>query len=480
MRNVLANGPLPPLMDRTDKALLAAFLLVAVLGTWMQCLMHEDGAIIIAAAWLGNFWDLYASQIPDRTIAVLVQHGPAWLARVLFGLRAGTYVTVAHVLYFAVPLGLWLVLRAVEPQRLFSRLYLAVILPMVYFPSELVFGIGVWMIWLALVSEPTRSNRSVAVATLLLGAVMALSHPALALMGLLFVAAGLALPLAGQRLPARILLAVGLLSLGLLAAWFAMFEWLLAPNPTDGASLATNRLAYINPLWILKTVSYFPMLIVLWFLLLVPAVGLLAPRAQGRFLSIIILAFAAVGFWLALAGTDLKMSIWARYTAIYTLVLVLVLGLPAPASWLRAAARPIMLFSAITAVSAISLNIDVWLFGRFIDRELRPGVTDAKTVADSWPSTMPQSKALRVLFKYGAGRDYVRDVVMPIYDFSRVPLAFYSFFRSDRHSVLFHPLGGGANWRPFRCPAISRALEHARDAPDRMFLEFVGQQYCTP
>ena len=468
-------------MDRTDTALFAAYLVAAVLGTSMQCLMHEDGAIIIAAAWLGDFWDLYASQIPDRAIAVLAQHGPAWLARALFGLGASTYVTVAHVLYFAVPLVLWLVLRAVEPHRLFSRLYLAVILPMIYFPSELVFGLGVWMIWLALVSDAARSVRSVVLVTVLLGAVMALSHAALALIGLLFVAAGLAIPLVGQRLPARTLLAVGLLSLGLLAAYFAMLDWLPAPNPTDGASLAKNRLAYINPLWMLRTISYFPVLVVLWFLLLVPAVGLLWPKAaRGRLLSLITLAIAAVGFWLALAGTDVKMSIWARYTAIYVLMLALVLALPAPTAWLKAAARPMALFAAIAAVSAISFNIDVWLFGRFIDRELQPGVADAATVADPWPSAMPQPKALRVLFKYGAGRDYVRDVVMPIYDFSRVPLAFYSYFRSDRHGVLFHPLGGGADWRPFRCPAISRALDHARDTQDRMFLEFVSQHYCTP
>jgi len=469
-------------MDRTDRALLAAYLAVAVLGTSMQCLMLDDGAIIIAAAWLGDFWDLYVSQIPDRAIAVLAQHGPAWLARALFDLGASTYVIVAHALYFAVPLGLWLVLRALEPQRLFSRLYLAVILPMIYFPSELVFGLGVWMIWLARVSDLTRSVRSVVLITLLLGAVMALSHAALALMGLLFVAAGLALPLIGRRLPTRTLLAVGFLSAGLLAAHFAMLEWLPAPNPTDGASFAANRLAYINPVWLLRTISYFPVLAILWFLMLAPAARLLRPRGQeqGRFLTIAMLAIAAIGLWLALAGTGLKMDTWARFTGIYVLALALVLALPAPTAWLKSAARPMVLFAAITVASAISFNIDVWLFGRFIDRELRPGVADAATVADPWPSTMPQPKALRILFKYGAGKDYVRDVVMPVYDFSRVPLAFYSYFRSDRKSVLFHPLGGGADWRPFRCPAIGRALDHAHDAPDRMFLAFVGQHYCTP
>jgi hypothetical protein len=37
------------LVDRSDKALLAAFLLVAGLGTWTRCLMHDDGAVILSA-----------------------------------------------------------------------------------------------------------------------------------------------------------------------------------------------------------------------------------------------------------------------------------------------------------------------------------------------------------------------------------------------------------------------------------------------
>jgi hypothetical protein len=44
-------------------------------------------------------------------------HGPAWLARAAFDLDAGAYLTLAHVLYFAVPLVLWLVLHAVERDR---------------------------------------------------------------------------------------------------------------------------------------------------------------------------------------------------------------------------------------------------------------------------------------------------------------------------------------------------------------------------
>ena len=163
------------LMDRSDQALLAAFLLAAGLGTWTHCLMHDDGAVILSSGWFGNLWDLYASQIASRTVAVFAMHGPAWLARAAFDLDADAYLTVAHVLYFAVPLVLWLALRAVERDRLFSRLYLALALAMVYFPTELIFGVGVWLVWLALVSDPARSIASVALATLLLGAVMAFS-----------------------------------------------------------------------------------------------------------------------------------------------------------------------------------------------------------------------------------------------------------------------------------------------------------------
>jgi hypothetical protein len=275
----------------------------------------------------------------------------------------------------------------------------------------------------------------------------------------------------------RTLFSVALLSVAILAVHFAMEHWLPPVNPTDGASHEANRLAYINPVWMLRTIAHFPMLAALWFLLLVPAAYLL--RRQGRLLPTITLVAAAFGLWFAFAGTSLKTDTWARHTGIYVLALALALALPAPATWLKRAERPLILFAAIAAVSAVSFNIDVWLFGRVIDRELRPGIADAATVPDPWPSTLPKPTALRIVFKYGAGKDYVRDVVMPSYDFSRVPLAFYSYFRSDRRGVLFHPLGGGAEWRPYECHAVARALDHARDAQDRMFLGLVARRYCA-
>src|SRR5580700_5986099 len=41
------------------------------------------------------------------------------------------------------------------------------------------------------------------------------------------------------------------------------------------------------------------------------------------------------------------------------------------------------------------------------------------------------------------------------------------------------PGGGGADWLPFDCPAVAEALDHARDAQDRMFLNFLAQNYCA-
>ena len=464
-------------LGRSDKALLAAFLLAAASGVWMRCLMHDDGAVILSAGWFGSLWDLYASQIPSRSVAVLAMHGPAWLARDVFDLDAGAYLTLAHLLYFAVPLVLWLALRVVERDRLFSRLYLAFALATAYFPTELIFGVGLWLIWLALVSDAARSTSGIVLATALLGGVIAFTHPALALMGLFFVAAGLALPLFGQRLPIRTLVAVAVLSMALLVFYLAAARWLPPTNPTDGEAQTANRFAYVNPVWMLRTLVTFPMIAALWFLLLVPGAETL--RLRWRFLPLATLAVAVFGLWCAAAGTSLKTSTWTRHTGLYVMALALVLALPAPAAWLRRAERPLILFAAIVAVSALSFNVDLWLFGRFVDRQLRPGIVDAATLSAPWPSKRPEPAAGRIFFKFGAGEQYVRDNVMPSYDWSRIPLAFYTYFRSDRQGALFHPLGGGAEWRPFACPAVERAHAQARDARDRQFLELVARHYCT-
>src|ERR1700755_18930 len=99
-------------LDRSDIAFLAALIVAAALGTWTSCLLVNDGAVFLSALWLGNTWDLYFSQDADRTVSMLFTYGPAWAARWAFGLSPIAYIALAHVLYFTVPLALWLTLRA--------------------------------------------------------------------------------------------------------------------------------------------------------------------------------------------------------------------------------------------------------------------------------------------------------------------------------------------------------------------------------
>src|SRR5260370_6268796 len=113
-------------MAGSDKALLCAFLLAALLGTWTRGLLLNDGGILMSVGWLGDAWHLYFDQITGRAISVLTLFGPAWAARAVLGAGAIPYMTVAHILYFAVPLALWLALRALLHIHHVTHLYPAV------------------------------------------------------------------------------------------------------------------------------------------------------------------------------------------------------------------------------------------------------------------------------------------------------------------------------------------------------------------
>ncbi len=102
----------------------------------------------------------------------------------------------AHVLYFAAPLMFWLILRAVEPQRLYSRPYLAVAQVLVYFTSDMVVGIGLWMIWLAILAAPARSRRTRMLASVIVTPAIVFTHPGVAVLSLTFALAGGALGVA--------------------------------------------------------------------------------------------------------------------------------------------------------------------------------------------------------------------------------------------------------------------------------------------
>src|SRR5262249_18480056 len=156
------------------------------------------GAFLLSVGWLGDAWDLYFKQIATRGVSTLLAFGPAWAARSALGLSSDAYIVLAHALYFAVFLALWLAIRWVEPSRLFSRLYLATMLAVVSFPTETLVGVGLWMIWAALVADPARSRASALAATVCFAPVLAFTHPVTASMSLIYLAVGGALVALGR------------------------------------------------------------------------------------------------------------------------------------------------------------------------------------------------------------------------------------------------------------------------------------------
>jgi hypothetical protein len=465
----------PPL-ERTDWALLSAYLLAAVLGTCTSALLINDGAIFLAAGWLGDSWNLYFSQDADRVVSMLLTYGPAWAARAAFDLSANAYIVLAHAFYFAVPLGLWLLVRGAETHRLFSRLYLAISLPMIYFPTEQIHGIGIWLIWLALVSDPARAVRRALVITVAFGIVLGLTHPSIAMMSLLYLAVGIALTAFRRPVPRQSLIAAALMSVLLVVAYLMTSRWLAATNPTVLAALAVNRYDYVDPRWMLATMALFPALAALWLLLLAP--GAQSARLRWHLTPRILWIIAALGVWFAAAGTGLLTWLYARHTAPHVLALAVALALVAPALWLAYATRPLMLYAAVVAAAVVSYNVDLFLFGRFLDRHSAPGMVDVdKLEPRPWPPRYGGASAAGIAFKWTAGPNYVRDVVVPVYDWHRVTLAFYSFFRSDRQSILFHRLGSHGDWLPYHCAALARVKP--RDDRDAAFVAFLSANYCV-
>ena len=150
-------------------------------------------------------------------------------------------------------------------------------------------------------------------------------------------------------------------------------------------------------------------------------------------------------------------------------------ALPAPVEWLRRAERPLMLFAAICAMAAISYNVDLFLFGRFVDRNLTPGVIDAAAAPAPWPSKRPEAQRGPHPLQICGGRGLcarrrhahlrlVSGDVSPS-TASSAPTA------KPCCSILW---GAAPSGLPFTCLSVAEALDHARDAQDRMFLTFLS------
>ena len=475
--------PVEPSKQSTlcDAALLGAFIVVAVLGTWQRCLLVNDGAVYLTAAWLGNAWDLFYDQNTGRAVSTLLQFGLAWALRPLFD-SPSAFIVAAHALYFAVPLALWLVLRLVEPQRLFSRLYLAIVLALVFFTSEMVQGIGLWMIWFALFADPVRSRVVTAFATVVLAVVLAFTHPGIALLSLMVGLLGGALGLLGLPFPRR--LAVGALAMGLFltAAYFVLAAIFSPTNPTIAAQHAGAKYDYIDPMWMLGTLGFFPILIALWLLLLAP--GLESTGLRWRLSPRATLIVGAIGLGFAIGGAHILTWIFARQTAPYALALALALALASPMpAWSMAARRPLMIYSGIIVVAALSYTVDLALFARAVEAKLAPleanDPAPPRFVAIERSPPPAVHAFARGYFKWLAGGDYVRDVVLYDYGGQRMTVAFYTFFQSDRRVVLFRPLDQRGEWIPFECAPVDRALARPHDEIDARMLRFLRERYCV-
>jgi hypothetical protein len=465
-------------LDRCDVALVAAFILDAGLGTWNNCLLLNDGAFLVSSGWLGDAWDLYFNQIAERSVSTLLLFGPAWAARWIFDLSSGAYIALAHVLYFGALLALWFAIRLVEPHRIFSRLYIAIALALAYFPTEYLVGVGLWMIWMAFLAGPTRSRKEIVVATACFAPALAFAHPVNAFMSLIYLVVGGALTASGRPFPRQTLVPAAAMAMFVLATYFVTTAVMPASNPTILAMHAAARYDYVDPFWMLDTLRVFPVLAALWLLLVIP--GLCNVGLRPRYVPIAIIVIFIFGLWFAANATSLLTYLFARHSAAHVLALALVLALAAPFQWLERAHRPLVLYAAILAVAGVSYNVDLMLFGRFVDRHLASGVVDVDTLPPSvWPRGQARAwPSVRTVFKWAAGADYVRDVVMTDYQQYRHALAYYSFFRSDRRSVLFHQIPG-AYWLPYECPAVARATAAARDDLDRRFLKLLSDYYCV-
>ena len=469
-------------LDSPDAALLAAFVLMAVLGTWQKCLLVNDGAVYLAAAWLGNAWDLFFSQNTGRAVSTLLQFGLAWAVRPLFGGDALAFIVAAHALYFAVPLVLWLIVRAVEPQRMFSRLYLATVLVLIQFTSEMVQGIGLWMVWLAFIANPARSFAAKVVASAVMAPILALTHPGIALLSLAFGVCGGALMLLRRAFSRD--LAVAALAMGafLIAVYLATAGMWAPTNPTIAAQHTGAKFDYLDPLWMAATLGLFPLLAALWLLMLAP--GLEGTAARWRLSRTAVLAVGVIGLWFAVNGTNILTWIFARQTAPYVLALALALALASsPAAWLAAARRPLALFAILMAVASVSYAVDLALFSRAAEARLGPlqanDPTPPRFVEIPRTPLPAVGTAIRGTFKWAGGEDYVRDVVVPDYGGQRMTFAFYTFFQSNRRVVLFPALDRRGEWVPFECAPVDRALARPHDAIDERMLRFIREHYCV-
>jgi hypothetical protein len=143
----------------------------------------------------------------------------------------------------------------------------------------------------------------------------------------------------------------------------------------------------------------------------------------------------------------------------------------------------LIILAVIMGVATLSYTVDLTLFAHAVEARLAPleahDTTPPRFVEiDRSPPPAVRATA-RGYFKWMAGEDYVRDVVVPDYGGDRMTFAFYTFFQSGRRVVVFRPLDRPGEWIPFECAPVDRALGAARDDIDKRMLRFLRERYCV-
>ena len=148
-----------------------------------------------------------------------------------------------------------------------------------------------------------------------------------------------------------------------------------------------------------------------------------------------------------------------------------------------AARRPWMIYAGIIVVAALAYTVDLALFARAVEAKLAPleasDPAPPRFVAIERSPPPAVHAFARGYFKWLAGADYVRDVVLYDYGGQRMTFAFYTFFQSDRRVVLFRPLDQRGEWIPFECAPVDRALARPHDEVDARMLRFLRERYCV-
>ena len=214
-------------------------------------------------------------------------------------------------------------------------------LVLIFFTSEMIPGMGFWMIWLAVLDHPQRSRQAKVIATIVIAPLLVFTHPAMAITSVVFAIGGFGLSLLGRPFPRHLAIASAAMGV-LVAAGLLRHRGAVARDQSDARRRSCRAASTTTSirLWMLATLGFFPVLAVFWLLLVAP--GLDGTAARWR------LSRTALGdpcrhrpVVRAERHQHPDLDLRPQHGAV-ALAVALCLALASPAAtWLQAARRPL-------------------------------------------------------------------------------------------------------------------------------------------